>query len=103
MEFTNKLLESAKKIGKYELYLDGSTGWGITFAGNYIEVEEGPHASVGWMNAEINGIQINARGYDTPIIPDDYWMGKMSDKKLSNFFDRLIAKYKSSYPLVYQA
>lgn len=100
MEFTSTLLEKAKKIGKYELYLDGSTGWGILFPGGFIEVEEGPHASVGWMNAEINGIKINLRGSDRPSIPEDYWMGKMTDKKLISFFNRLIAKYKSSYPLV---
>jgi hypothetical protein len=100
MRFRNALLEPTSKINNYELYLDGSTGWGITFPGGYMEVEEGPHPSVGWMNAEINGIAICVRGHETPTIPNDYWMGKMSNQRLSKFFDDLLEKHKSSHPFV---
>jgi hypothetical protein len=48
------------------------------------------------MNGEINGINISVRGYDVPIIPDDYWMCKLSSKKLSDFFDSIITKYKNA-------
>jgi hypothetical protein len=51
---------------------------GIIFANGYIEVEEGPHESVGFMNGKINGVEVSARGKDVPRIPDEYWHGEMT-------------------------
>jgi hypothetical protein len=45
------------------------------------------------MNGEINGINVEAKSYDVPRIPSEYWQGKMSNNKLSGFFDRVISKY----------
>jgi hypothetical protein len=87
-------LNKDSNIGKYELYVDGSTGWGIIFPNGYIEVEEGPHESVGFMNGKINGIEVSARGHDVPRIPDEYWLGEMTRSKLAKFFDDVISKYK---------
>ena len=91
--FRSKLLYKDSDIGKYELYVDGSTGWGIVFPNGYMEVEEGPHDSVGYMNGEINGISIGAKGYDVPRIPGEYWMGEMSSDKLLKFFNDVISRY----------
>jgi hypothetical protein len=93
--FRSELLYKDYNIGKYELYVDGDTGWGIIFPNGYMEVEEGPHESVGFMNGEINGISISARGYDVPRIPGEYWEGNMSSDELSRFFDSVINRYKS--------
>jgi hypothetical protein len=93
--FRSELLYKDSNIGKYELYVDGSTGWGIIFPNGYMEVEEGPHDSVGFMNGEINGVSVSARGYDVPIIPGKYWEGNMSSDELSRFFDRIISKYNN--------
>lgn len=94
--FRSKLLYKEFDIDKYEFYVDGSTGWGIIFPNGYMEVEEGPHESVGFMKGEINGFSINARGYDVPRIPGKYWMGEMSNDELSIFFDRIIDKYNKN-------
>ena len=91
--FKNKYLEFNSKIGKYDLYLDGDTGWGITFPNGYMEVEEGPHKDVGFMNGKIRGIEVVARGQGVPNIPDEYWTGNMSDNKLLKFFDDAISRY----------
>ena len=91
--FRNEYLTKDSNIGKYELYLDGGTCWGITFPNGYMEVEEGPHDSVGYMNGKINGIEVSAEGYNVPRIPGKYWMGEMSKSKLSNFFDSVISGY----------
>lgn len=93
LPFRSDLLYRESNIGKYELYVDGHTGWGIIFPNGYMEVEEGPHESVGYMNGEINGIDISAKGYDVPRIPSKYWMGEMSDDELSKFFDGAITRY----------
>ena len=53
-KFKSSLLQKSCNIGKYELWLDGSTGWGIIFPNGLIEVEEGPHESSGWMFGHIN-------------------------------------------------
>ena len=95
LPFRSDLLYKDYNIGKYELYVDGDTGWGIIFPNGYMEVEEGPHESVGFMNGEINGISISARGYDVPRIPGKYWEGNMSSDELSRFFDSVINRYKS--------
>jgi hypothetical protein len=95
LPFRSDLLSKDSNIGKYELYVDGSTGWGIIFANGYIEVEEGPHESVGFMNGKINGVEVSARGKDVPRIPDEYWHGEMTSNKLSKFFDGVIDKYKN--------
>ena len=86
-------MDKSTNIGKYELYLDGSTGWGILFPNGYIEVEEGPHDSVGFMRGEVNGISVYSEGYDVPRIPGSYWMGDMSDGELLTFFDEVVLKY----------
>ena len=91
--FKSELLGKSTNIGKYELYLDGSTGWGILFPNGYIEVEEGPHDSVGFMRGEVNGISVYSEGYDVPRIPGSYWMGDMSDGELLTFFDEVVLKY----------
>ena len=93
-QFTNNFLYKESNIGKYELFVDGSTGWGILFPNGYIEVEEGPHKSVTRMIAEINGISFIRRGYDVQTIPDEYWTGKLSNEDLSKFFDNLIRGLK---------
>jgi hypothetical protein len=93
--FRSKLLYKDSNIGKYELYVDGDTGWGIIFPNGYMEVEEGPHESVGFMNGEINGITISARGYDVPRIPGEYWMGEMSSDELLKFLDSAISRYNN--------
>ena len=93
LPFSSEFLEFDSEIGKYELYVDGSTGWGITFPNGYMEVEEGPHNSTGYMNGEINGITVSAKGYEVPRIPNQYWTGNMSIDKLEKFFDDAIAKY----------
>jgi hypothetical protein len=95
LPFRSDLLYKDYNIGKYELYVDGDTGWGIIFPNGYMEVEEGPHDSTGYMNGEINGISISARGYDVPRIPGKYWEGNMSSDELSRFFDSVINRYKS--------
>lgn len=95
LPFKSDLLSKDSNIGEYELYVDGSTGWGIIFHNGYIEVEEGPHESVGFMNGEINGVGISARGYDVPRIPDEYWFGEMTSNKLAIFFDEVVDKYKN--------
>lgn len=92
--FRSDFLEFQFIVGKYEVYLDGSTGWGITFPGGYLEVEEGPHPSVGWMNGIINELEISLRGYDVPQLPEEFNMGKMSNTGLSKFFDKIINKHK---------
>ncbi len=55
---------------------------------NYVpfvsEVEDGPHQCVSRMIGEINGISISASGYDVTSIPDEYWMGNMSNEDLVN-------------------
>ena len=93
-QFSNNLLYKDSNIGKYELYVDGSTGWGILFPNGYIEVEDGPHKSVSRMIAEINGISLIKRGYDVQTIPVEYWMGELSKEDLSKFFDNLIRGFK---------
>jgi hypothetical protein len=93
--FRSKLLYKDSNIGKYELYVDGSTGWGIIFPNGYMEVEEGPHGSVGFMNGEINGVSVSARGYDVPRIPGKYWEGNISSDELSRFFDSVISRYNN--------
>jgi hypothetical protein len=93
--FRSELLYKESNIGKYELYVDGSTGWGIIFPNGYMEVEEGPHNDVGFMNGEINGVEVTAKGHDVPRIPEKYWMGEVSTDELSKFFDRVIDKYSS--------
>jgi hypothetical protein len=93
--FRSKLLYKDSNIGKYELYVDGDTGWGIIFPNGYMEVEEGPHESVGFMNGEINGISVSARGYDVPRIPGEYWMGEMSSDELLKFLDSAISRYNN--------
>lgn len=93
--FSNSFLYKDSNIGKYELYVDGSTGWGISFPNGYIEVEDGPHKSVSRMIAEINGITFTKRGYDVQTIPDEYWMGELSKKDLSKFLDDLIRSFQS--------
>jgi len=93
--FRSELLYKDYNIGRYELYVDGSTGWGIIFPNGYMEIEEGPHESVGFMNGEINGVSIGARGNDVPRIPGKYWEGNMSSDELSRFFDSVINRYKS--------
>jgi hypothetical protein len=93
--FRSKLLYKDSNIGKYELYVDGDTGWGIIFPNGYMEVEEGPHESVGFMNGEINGISVSARGYDVPRIPGEYWMGEMSNDELLKFLDSAISRYNN--------
>jgi hypothetical protein len=95
LPFRSKLLYKDSNIGKYELYVDGDTGWGIIFPNGYMEVEEGPHESVGFMNGEINGISISARGYDVPRIPGEYWMGEMSSDELLKFLDSAISRYNN--------
>lgn len=97
LPFKSDLLNRDSNIGKYELYVDGSTGWGIIFPNGYIEVEEGPHESTGFMNGKINGIEVSARGRDVPRIPDEYWHGEMTSNKLGRFFDSIINKYKNIY------
>jgi len=94
--FSNSFLLKDSNIGKYELYVDGSTGWGILFPNGYIEVEDGPHKSVSRMIAEINGISFIKRGYDVQTIPDGYWMGELSKKDLSMFFDNLINDFNKT-------
>lgn len=93
LPFRSNLLYKESNIGKYELYVDGSTGWGVIFPSGYLEVEEGPHDSTGFMNGKINGIPVEAKSYDAPRISSEYWEGKMSNDKLSAFFDRVISKY----------
>jgi len=93
LPFRNEDLVKDSDIGTYELYLDGGTCWGITFPNGYMEVEEGPHESVGYMNGEINGIAVSAKGYDVPRIPDKYWMGEMSKDELLKFLDSVISGY----------
>lgn len=93
LPFRSNLLYIECNIGKYEFYTDGDTGWGIIFPNGYMEVEEGPHTDVGFMNGEINGITVSARGNDVPRIPNKYWMGEISNDKLSIFFDSVIARY----------
>ena len=93
--FRSKLLYKDSNIGKYELYVDGSNGWGIIFSNGYMEVEEGPHNITGFMNGEINGISVSARGNDVSRIPGEYWEGNMSSDELSRFFDRVISKYNN--------
>ncbi len=93
MSFKSDLLYKSSNIGKYELHLDGSTGWGILFPNGYIEVNEGPHDSVGFMRGEVNGISVYSKGYDVPRIPESYWMGNMSDGELLKFFDEVVLKY----------
>jgi hypothetical protein len=95
LPFRSKLLYKDSNIGKYELYVDGDTGWGIIFPNGYMEVEEGPHESVGFMNGEINGISVSARGYDVPRIPGEYWMGEMSSDELLKFLDSAISRYNN--------
>jgi hypothetical protein len=95
LPFRSKLLYKDSNIGKYELYVDGDTGWGIIFPNGYMEVEEGPHESVGFMNGEINGISVSARGYDVPRIPGEYWMGEMSNDELLKFLDSAISRYNN--------
>ena len=95
LPFRSKLLNRESNIGKYELYVDGHTGWGIIFPNGYMEVEEGPHESVGNMRGEINGTSVEARGYDVPRIPTEYWMGEMSVEELSSFFDSVIDRYSN--------
>ncbi len=92
--FKNEFLYKSSNLGIYELYVDGSTGWAITFPNGYIEVEDGPHQCVSRMIGEINGIGISASGYDVTSIPDEYWMGNMSNKELVNFLDKLVSNYK---------
>jgi hypothetical protein len=91
--FRSDLLYKSENIGPYELYVDGSTGWGIIFPSGYLEVEEGPALNQGWMSGEINGISISKRGEGVPIIPSKYWMGEMSKTKLKNFFDKVIKNF----------
>lgn len=91
--FSSKLLYKKCNIGKYKLYVDGSTGWGIIFPNGYMEVEEGPHESAGFMNGEINGVSISASGANVPTIPSDYWMGEISNANLSKILDKFINKY----------
>ena len=93
-QFSNNLLYKDSNIGKYELYVDGSTGWGILFPNGYIEVEEGPHKSVSRMLGEINGISFIKTGYDVQTIPSKYWLGELSKEGLSKFFDNLIRGLK---------
>jgi hypothetical protein len=93
MSFKSELLYKSSNIGKYELHLDGSTGWGILFPNGYIEVEEGPHDCVGFMRGEVNGISVYSEGYNVPRIPGSYWMGDMSDGELLKFFDEVVLKY----------
>lgn len=93
LPFRSNLLYKEGNIGKYEFYVDGDTGWGIIFPNGYIEVDEGPHEDVGYMNGEINGVSVSARGRDVPRIPSDYWIGNISSSKLSKIFDRFVAKY----------
>lgn len=95
LPFKSDLLNKDSKVGKYELYTDESTGWGIIFPNGYIEVEEGPHESTGFMNGEINGVSVTAKGHDVPRIPDEYWLGEMTRNKLARFFDDVINKYKN--------
>jgi hypothetical protein len=76
-----------------ELYVDGSTGWGIIFANGYIEFEEEGPWSVGFMNGKINGV-VKCKRKDVPRIPDEYWHGEMTSNKLSKFFNGVIDKYK---------
>jgi len=95
LPFRNELLYKDSNIGKYELYLDGSTGWGIIFPSGYLEVEEGPHESAGFMNGEINGIAVSTKSYNVPRIPSKYWEGNMSNSQLKSFFDKVIKKYKN--------
>lgn len=97
LPFKSNLLGKDSKVGKYELYVDGSTGWGIIFINGYIEVEEGPHECTGFMNGKINGIEVSVRGQDVPRIPDEYWHGEMTSNKLARFFDSIINKYKNIY------
>jgi hypothetical protein len=92
--FKSEFLYKSCNLGIYELYVDGSTGWGITFPNGYIEVEDGPHQCVSRMIGEINGISISAKGYDVTSIPDEYWMGDMSNEELVNFLDKLVSNYK---------
>ena len=93
LPFKNDLLARESTIGKYEFYVDGSTGWGITFPSGWLEVEQGPHDSTGFMTGEINGIPVQARAQDVPRIPDQYWQGKMSNRQLESIFDRAISRY----------
>ena len=95
LPFRSKLLQKESNVGKYELYVDGSTGWGIIFPNGYMEVEEGPHESVGFMNGEINGVSVEAKGYDVPRIPSKYWMGEMSNDELSTLLDSFIDRYSN--------
>lgn len=95
--FKSSLLYKDSNIGKYELYVDGSTGWGIIFSNGYIEVEEGPHRATSKMTAEINGVSFVKSGYNVPIIPDQYWMGDMSTEKLSKFFDDILFNYEIEF------
>jgi len=95
LPFRSKLLYKDSNIGKYELYVDGSTGWGIIFPNGYMEVEEGPHNSTGYMNGEINGVSVSARGYDVPRIPGEYWEGNMSSDELLKFFNSVISRYNN--------
>jgi hypothetical protein len=92
--FKSEFLYKSCNLGIYELYVDGSTGWGITFPNGYIEVEDGPHQCVSRMIGEINGISISAKGYDVTSIPDKYWVGDMSNEELVNFLDKLVSNYK---------
>lgn len=93
LPFKNDLLARESTIGQYEFYVDGSTGWGIIFPSGWLEVEEGPHVSTGFMSGEINGIPVSARAQDVPRIPDQYWQGQMSNRQLASIFDRAISKY----------
>lgn len=95
LPFRSDLLYKDSNIGKYELYVDGDTGWGIIFPNGYMEVEEGPHESVGFMNGEINGVSIGTRGYDVPRIPGEYWEGNMSSDELLKFFNSVISRYNN--------
>lgn len=96
LPFRNNLLYKDSNIGKYELYVDGSTGWGIIFPNGYMEVEEGPHESVGFMNGEINGISISTEGHNVPRIPEEYWIGEMSSDELLEFIDSVISRYNNT-------
>ena len=96
--FRNEFLEKSANIGIYELYVDGATGWAITFPGGYIEVDEGPHPDVSRMIAEVNGIEMYERGHSVPSIPDAYWTGNMSSRSLLKYFDSFVNKIKTAKP-----
>ena len=96
--FRNEFLEKSANIGIYELYVDGATGWAITFPGGYIEVDEGPHSDVSRMIAKVKGIERYERGHAVPSIPDAYWTGNMSSRSLLKHFDSFVNKIKTAKP-----